>query len=385
MNFKRSTWGLELKNEGFARVIVAMVTFAAIGSVPCRATETQIDSVTEISAAFESLNGSLKSIRERGDVLNLSLMRCADYLDGLGAAPLQMAGKDFQSALLESKKLEFENWSALMELNKPTVTELLLKDSVIRAAMLEIKAQILAINTQISEMSPQADIIKGHAMNLGLAVKAVEKGKNPIAYMRALVQVPLQVSTTVGETRKIAETSGQNLKTSALVLRKLLLTSAILPPTDPLVLQLANVEPAKLDLPPLVEAPSLMFSPSLLTTTLTGATSGSTSDAPTIIPMTPTKPASIVGFWEGLGNETLGRVRLMITAAEVGEVAGFLEIEGTKTRVVLILQQATEDERFFVEAGSENFYSVEMDDNELTLKAESKDRKRLFKVDLTQP
>ncbi len=92
-----------------------------------------------------------------------------------------------------------------------------------------------------------------------------------------------------------------------------------------------------------------------------------------------------MGFWEGSGNETLGRVRLMITAAEVGEVAGFLEIEGTKTRVVLILQQATEDERFFVEAGSENFYSVEMDDNELTLKAESKDRKCLFKVDLTQP
>ncbi len=103
------------------------------------------------------------------------------------------------------------------------------------------------------------------------------------------------------------------------------------------------------------------------------------------IPDVAEEPATIEGFWEGDGGAGLGRVRLLIAPAKVGEVAGFLQISETGQNIVLSLRNAASDECTFTEGRPDYVYEVELKDNELLLRGRKDNGLRWLKVDLSQP
>ena len=333
------------------------------------------DELETIKANFDTLSASVTQLKESTANINTRLGLCANYLDTMGASPVQVAGKDLASVAAGAQNLAYEDWTNLATANKSSITDLMLRDSAVRQTMIDIKTEVVAITDELNRLKPQSELIQVQAGTLGTQLKAYMKENK----WKVLQLTPLMVKIgnvgkdSVGLLQEAQKTLGQ----SGAVLTKLGVATSLLPPEDPLLADLAKIEAMPATLPNAEGDGTADADPAAIVAALTGTTvaaPGTGADATV---------ADIEGFWQEAGTQA-DRLRLLLGKQRVGQPSGYAILPGGEIQTTLLFVERQGDRSIYKESRDGFRYEVALDGGELSLRHTQPDGGTAFRVFLTR-
>lgn len=333
-----------LSLDFFCRPARAVLTacFVASGAVGFAAEEQAAFDIEAIKTNADTLGASIKTIKGRGEAINTKLGQCGGYLDALGSSPTQVAGKDLQNAVVAAQNLNYSDWNNLMTANKPSITELLLKDTEVRKAMLDIKTEVVGITDEVNQIKPELEALQKQSAALmeQVSKKKMVLLKNPTLWPK-LMGLGKDATGLLSETQK-------SLVNSGMVLNKLGVAMTLLPPTDPLVAEIANVQAGSA-----IAAATVTASPLVATLASPAVTVASGGEAAVSGSEGET---ALGGFWQGglmtADGSGVTPVQLLLGKPKAGAASGFLILSSSELQTPLIFREVKDGRWVFAEGSS---------------------------------
>lgn len=323
-----------------ARMVLTACFVASAAAVFAAEEQVAFD-IEAIKANADALGTSIKTIKGRGEAINKKLGQCGGYLDALGSSPTQVAGKDLEAALVAAQNLNYSDWNNLMTANKPSISELLLKDTAVRKAMLDIKTEVVGITDEVNQIKPELEQVQKQSATLmeQVSKKKMVLLKNPTLWPK-LMGLGKDAAGLLGETQK-------SLVSSGMVLNKLGVAMTLLPPTDPLVAEIANVQAGS------AIAASATVSP--VTTMLAGPVAVVASGGEATASGSAGETA-LGGFWQGglmtADGSGVTPVQLLLGKPKAGAASGFLILASSELQTPLIFREVKDGRWVFAEGSS---------------------------------
>lgn len=339
--------------------------------------------LSEIEQSFDKVSATVAEINSRIQEVNQRASTCSGYLDKLCISPNETIGKDLQSVISTGENLVMDDMDNVAEMNRSEIAQAILSDSVIQGTIKEISGEIAQIKTMINELEPQADVLKQQLVEIGTQLAGY---KGSFLEKVKLVQLGFKIKSMGEDVGSLFTSFTDSLTQSGAVLKKLGVILSLLPPEDPVTIELTNALAN-----PTVKSGAATSSSTPTSAEPSSSTQNFSSPASTIstslAPSTPaasTQSSGLSGYWEEISPKA-DRLKLLLGTPAVGSTCGFLvhSAEGVQTPLTLV--QSNASEQVYSTLIADLVYKVSSFQDQLILRQEKRDGTLIAQVFLKRP
>jgi hypothetical protein len=306
------------------------------------------DELDKIGLLLDKMKVSMQDTKAHVQKITEQVKGSRTYLNTLAVSPLEMAGKDIQTGSSAALDLSYEDWSGLISGRKAEISQVLLKDSVIRENLAEVNFQIKAVQLELKQLQSLGDEFSKHFSEISENAKGVKKT------FRNAYRIPglfIKVKSVGGELNGMDTLMTSAAGESGLLLKQMATLISVIPEAAPSQEMMAKVEAAH-PVEAVAEAAPTVAGPVVAKAAPVALTAS-------VIPAVRTSPQPQVinGLWSGevthLASGSLVKVLVSVGSPRVGQIVGYMMIPVRDEQGTLILKQVATG-TYLLEEGAES-------------------------------